>query len=69
MAKAAIKSNPRVHQIFDDLDAYLNFCKNFGYSFDERDLYSNKSYVYRQFTKFITGKSVKDMWELDAKGK
>ena len=43
MAKVAIKSNPRVQQIFDDLDAYLNFCKNFGYTFDEKDLYSNMS--------------------------
>lgn len=69
MAKVAFKSNPRVHQIFDDLDSYLDFCKSHGYIFDERDLYSNKSYVYRQFTKFITGKPVKDMWEIDVKGK
>lgn len=67
MAKIDIKPNPRVNQIFEDLEKYLNFCKDFGYSFDENDLYSNKSYIFRQFTKYLQGKPVKDNWELDAK--
>lgn len=65
MAKVEIKENPKVKQIFEDLEKFLNFCKTFGYVFDERDLYSNKSYVYRQYTKFATGKPVKDNWSLD----
>lgn len=65
MAKVEIKENPKVKQIFEDLEKFLNFCKTFGYVFDERDLYSNKSYVYRQYTKFSTGKPVKDNWSLD----
>lgn len=65
MAKVEIKENPKVKQIFDDLEKFLDFCKTYGYSFDERDLYSNKSYVFRQFTKFLSGKPVKDNWELD----
>lgn len=67
MAKPDIKPNPRVKQIFEDLEKYLEFCKTFGYKFDESEIYSNKSFVYRQFTKYLTGKPVKDMWELDAK--
>lgn len=67
MAKIEIKPNPRVNQIFEDLEKYLDFCKSLGYVFDETDLYNNKSYVYRQFTKYLQGKPVKDMWELDAK--
>jgi len=67
MAKVAIKSNPRVHQIFDDLESFLNFCKNFGYRYNPEDLYSNKSHVYRQYTKYLTGKPVKNMWDLDGK--
>lgn len=66
MAKVNIKSNPRTNQVFQDLEAYLDFCKKFGYVFDERDLYSTKSYVFRQFQKFVAGKPVKDNWELDA---
>jgi hypothetical protein len=60
-------NNSRVNQIFEDLSKYLDFCKDFGYKFDESDLYNNKSYVHRQFTKYLQGKPVKDMWELDAK--
>jgi hypothetical protein len=67
MAKHEVKHNPRVKQIFDDLEKFLDFCKDNGYPFDEKELYSNKSYVYRQFTKFLAGKPVKDNWELDRK--
>lgn len=55
----------RIKQIFNDLENYLNFCKDFGYKFDEADLYTNRSYVYRQYTKFVAGKDVRDMWAID----
>jgi hypothetical protein len=61
------KSSNVVNQIFDDLEGYRNFCRDFGYRFDEADLYNNKSYVYRQFNKFLAGKPVKDQWEIDSK--
>ena len=67
MAKQTFQPNPRVHQIFEDLEKYLNFCVEYGYKYDEAELYSNKSYSFRQFTKFITGKPVKDNWETNAK--
>ena len=67
MAKVNIKHNPRTRQVFEDLEAFLAFCQDFGYIFDEKDLYSNRSYVYRQYQKFVTGKPVKDNWLLDAK--
>ena len=59
------KTSARVKQIFDDLDNYRNFCREHGFRFDEADLYSQRSYVYRQFQKFITGKPVKNQWEID----
>lgn len=67
MAKTNFQSNPRVHQIFDDLEQYLTFCKNYGYKYEEKELYDNKSYSYRQFTKHLQGKNVKDNWEADAR--
>jgi hypothetical protein len=67
MAKYEVKSNPRVRQVFNDLEAYLAFCRDYGYKFDEKDLYSTRSYIFRQFQKFVAGKPVKNMWELDAK--
>jgi hypothetical protein len=67
MAKQTFQTNPRVQQIFEDLEKYLEFTQEYGYKFDESDLYDNKSYVYRQFNKYNTGKAVKNMWETDGK--
>lgn len=55
------------HQIFDDLEKYLEFTKEYGYKYNEADLYDNKSYIFRQFNKYIAGKNVKNMWETDGK--
>lgn len=55
----------QINQIFNDLDKYRSFCREFGYRFNEADLYNQKNYVFRQFQKFITGKPVKNQWELD----
>lgn len=58
------------HQLFDDLENYLNFCREYGYKFDEADLYSQRSYVYRQYQKFASGKTARNQWDMDSsKGK
>lgn len=67
MSRNENKGNDRVNQIFDDLEVYLNFCRDYGYKYDESDLYNNRSFAFRQFTKFMNGKSAKDMWEIDGK--
>lgn len=67
MARNENRVNDRVNQIFNDLEGYLNFCRLYGYKYDESDLYSNRSYAYRQYTKFLQGKPFKDMWEVDSK--
>jgi hypothetical protein len=56
----------RNNQIFQDLEYYLEFCKEFGYFYDEADLNSPRSYIYRQFQKYTQGKFTRSMWELDA---
>lgn len=67
MAKNTTKTNivSHVNQIFDDLDKYRNFCRDHGYRFDEGDLYNTRSFIFRQFQKFVAGKVVKNQWELD----
>ena len=55
----------QINQIFNDLDKYRNFCREYGYRFNEAELYNQKSYVFRQFQKFVAGKPVKNQWELD----
>ena len=69
MAKSNVRPNPRTVQVFNDLDKYRNFCKEFGYRYDEADLYSNRSYVWRQYGKHLAGKEVKDQWELHSSQK
>jgi hypothetical protein len=62
MAKIAIKPNAKVQQIFEDLEQYLEFCQAYGYKYDESELYNQRSYVFRQFAKFASGKFAKDQW-------
>ena len=66
MGRPQIRSNPRTQAVFEDLEQYLLFCQDFGYRFNESDLYNWKSYAYQQFNKFLQGKSAKDMWIIDS---
>lgn len=67
MAKFKFVSNPKVHALFDELEQYLDFCRDHGYVYDEADLYNWKSYAFQQFSKHQQGKTAKDMWALDSK--
>ncbi len=62
MAKIVIKHNPKVTQIFDDLEKYRDFCVYYGYKFDEAHLYDMRQYAYRQYTKLVAGKQPKNNW-------
>lgn len=63
MAKPEFKHNPKVAQIFEDLEKYRDFCVDFGYKFDEATLYDMRNFVYRQHNKNLAGKPAKDNWE------
>jgi len=67
MAKLTFQPNPKVHQIFEDLEKYKEFCVDFGYKYDETTLYDMRSYVYRQHQKQLSGKWPKDSWAEDAR--
>lgn len=67
MSKNEKKTTHPTEHIFNDLEHYLNFCRSYGYRYDESELYNNRSFVFRQFTKYQQGKSFKDMWEQDSK--
>lgn len=64
MAKPARK-NPRTEQVWNDLEAYRDFCRTYGYVFREGDLYNMKTYPFQQFNKFRNGKNFKDQWDVD----
>ena len=67
MAKPIIRPNARVQAIFEDLEQYLRFCQDFGYRYNEADLYNWKAYAYQQFNKHMQGKFAKDMWSQDSR--
>ena len=67
MGKPPIRSNPRTIAVFEDLERVLGFCRNFGYRYNEADLYNWKSYAYQQYNKFVQGKNAKDMWLQDSR--
>jgi len=67
MAKPIIRSNPRVAEMQRDLEYLLEFCQDYGYRFNEADLYNFKSYAWQQFSKCSQGKNVKNMWDEDTR--
>jgi len=65
MAKITLKSNPRVIEIQSDLEKLLEFCQDYGYRYNEADLYNFKSYAWQQYNKYSQGKNAKNMWDED----
>ena len=68
MAKAKLTGTfSTENRLFNDLENYLEFCKDNGYKFDEATLYDMRSYVFQQFSKFSANKNYKDQWSEDAR--
>ena len=67
MAKVRYTQNSRVNEIFDDLERYLDFCRTYGYKYDEATLYNMESPAYRQYSKFTEHKNFSNRWTEDAK--
>ena len=67
MAKTVFRPNPRATQVLDDLEKFLDFCVEYGYRYNESDLYNFKSYAWQQYNKFTQGKNAKNMWSEDAR--
>lgn len=58
--------NKRVGQVFDDLDNYRDFCREYGYKFDEKDLY-RRGTPYGQYERYKRGDPVVNHWVEDGK--
>ena len=66
MARPTFKPNPKVTEIFEDLEIFQEFCQDYGYRYNEADLYNNRVYAFQQFRKLEAGKEPRDMWAQDA---
>jgi hypothetical protein len=58
--------NTKVNKIFDDLDAFRQFCVDYGYVFNEKDLYRRNSHSYVNFERAQMNKSFADNWAEDS---
>ena len=67
MGKPAMQVNPKARAALEDLDKLLEFCRSYGYRYNEADLYNFKSYVWQQYSKFTQGKNARDMWLEDGR--
>jgi hypothetical protein len=67
MAKQIVQANPKSQSALEELDTLLEFCRDFGYRYNEADLYNFKSYAWQQYTKFTQGKNARDMWAEDGR--
>lgn len=57
---------PEIKKIFNDLDAYRDFCREFGHVFNEAHLYDSRT-PYGQFERYKTGQKVVNNWREDKK--
>jgi len=48
MGKREYKSNPRTQQTWEDLQKFLEFCRDYGYRFNEADVYNFRAYAWQQ---------------------
>jgi len=67
MGKPTLRSNPRVAEIFEHLAQCQEFCQDYGYRYNEADLYKFKSYAWQQYNKYSQGKNAKNMWDEDTR--
>ena len=65
MGKKLAYRNPRTEAVWNDLEAYRDFCRNYGYVFKEEDLYNMRTYPFQQYNKLRNGKNFKDQWGVD----
>ena len=59
--KKYLTMKPQVSQIYDDLDAYREFCVKQGYAFDEKHLYHEKT-PWGEYQRVVAGKTPKNNW-------
>jgi len=58
-------NNSNVARVFRDLENYRDFCRDYGYRFDESDLYRRNT-PFNQFEKLRRNEYVKNNWDVDA---
>lgn len=55
---------PDIKKIFDELDVYRDFCREFGHVFNEAHLYDPRT-AYGHFERYRRGQRVTNNWKED----
>jgi hypothetical protein len=55
---------PEINKIFDDLDIYRDFCREFGHVFNEAHLYDSRT-AWGQCERYRKGQRVVNNWKED----
>lgn len=53
-------------KVFDDLDDYREFCRDYGHVYNEKHLYNHGS-PWGQYVRMRRGERVLDNWQRDGK--
>lgn len=59
--------NQNVNRVFNDLDAFRAFCVEYGFVFNEADLYRRDRHAYSQYERVRRGEKIPYNWESDLK--
>lgn len=54
---AYFENNPEIVKIFEDLEAFHDYCRMEMLPYNERDLYNRSSWVWRNYEKSLKPKS------------
>lgn len=65
--KKYLRMKPEVTQIFDDLDAYESFCRDFGRNFNRAELYDNRSANWQDFQRHRSNRHCRNEWSEELK--
>ena len=65
---AKVKYNKEAYdKVWADLDDFKRFCKEFGWAYDEADLYRADAPAYAEYSRFKNGVRIPKNWMRDAK--
>jgi len=57
--------NQNVNRVFNDLENFKAFCVEYGFAFNEADLYKRSTHAYSQFERVRRGEKIPNNWDID----
>jgi hypothetical protein len=57
--------NQNVKRVFNDLENFKVFCVEYGFVFNEADLYKRSAHAYLQYERVRRGEKIPNNWDID----